>query len=92
MIKNFSCFKVSEKNEGQPDYRLTAKIGEAYVDIGAGWIKEGAKGKYISFSLGKPYNDKPGYQITTEASVAEGMEKLHEVAAAENINIDDIPF
>lgn len=64
-MKNFSCFKVTEKkNEKEPDYRLTMKVGEEFVDIGAGWIKESAKGtKYISFALSKPFKDRKGYHF-----------------------------
>lgn len=67
-MKNFSCFKVGEKkSEKEPDYRLTAKIGEEFVEIGAGWIKESSKGtKYISFSLSKPYKDKKGWKLVEE--------------------------
>ena len=67
MIKSFSCFKVNEKeNDNQPDYRLSAKIGEDYVDIGAGWIKESKNGKYISFKLRDVYREKDGYVIIPE--------------------------
>ncbi len=70
MIKNFACFKTLEKKEGQPDYRLTANIGTKdepkYVDVGAGWIKEGNKGKFISFTLSKPYGDRPGFTMVQE--------------------------
>lgn len=64
-MTNFSCFKVTEKkNEKEPDYRLTAKVGDEFIEIGAGWIKESAKGtKYISFSLSKPYKDRKGWKL-----------------------------
>lgn len=65
MIQQFSIFKNTNKKEGskEPDYNLSAKIGEEFVDIGAAWIKEGAKGKYFSIALKKPYKDKKGYYI-----------------------------
>lgn len=57
MIKNFSIFKNDKKQEHHPDYKLSAKITKGnvdeYKDIGAGYIKDGAKGKYISVSLSK---------------------------------------
>lgn len=70
-MKNFSCFKVTEKkNEKEPDYRLTAKVGDEFIEIGAGWIKESAKGtKYISFSLVKPYQGKKGWELTEEKEI-----------------------
>lgn len=88
MIKNFNCYKNDEKKEGQPDYRLTAKVGENWVDIGAGWIKEGKNGKYISFALKKPYNEKPGFNLVEE----KGEEVKKVEYPEENINLDDIPF
>ena len=77
-IKNFNCFKVTEKkNDKQPDYRLSAKIGEEYVEIGAGWVKENPKGKYISFKLADQFQDKKGYSLIEEVNVApEGVQPL----------------
>jgi len=65
MINQFAIFKVGEKkSDKQPDYRLSAKVGEEYVEIGAGWIKEGKGGsKFISCQLSKPYKDKKGYGL-----------------------------
>jgi len=69
--KNFSCFKVTEKkNDKSPDYRLSTKVGDEYVEIGAGWVKETEKGKYISFALSKPFNDRKGWALVEEANVA----------------------
>lgn len=67
MIKTFAIFKVTEKkNENQPDYRLSAKIGEKYVDIGAGWVKDGKAGKFISVKLSDAYKDRSGFVIMEE--------------------------
>lgn len=79
-IKNFSCFKVTEKkNEKAPDYRLSAKVGDEYVEIGAGWVKTTEKGKYISFALSKPFNGNAGFVISEEVnSVPEGVQPLPE--------------
>lgn len=68
-IKNFACFK-NEKEAGskQPDYRLSArgeKDGE-YINIGAGWVKEGKSGKFISFTLSEPYQEKHGFSIIVD--------------------------
>lgn len=68
-IQNFMCFKNTDKVEGskEPDYRLSARIGEVgndkFVDIGAGWIKDGKNGKFISFTLREPYQEKDGFVI-----------------------------
>lgn len=69
MIKNFSIFKVDKKNkDNDPDYRISAKIGDEYKEIGAGWIKDGSKSKYISCQLSKPYKDRKGFQIVFETT------------------------
>lgn len=67
-MKNFNCFKVIEKkNAKEPDYKLSAKVGDEFVEIGAGWIKDTATGtKYISFSLAEPYQGKKGWQLIEE--------------------------
>lgn len=65
-MKNFFCFKVEDKKDGQPDYQLSAKIGGAFVSIGGGWIKEGKKGKFISFQLSKEFQGKPGWKLVED--------------------------
>lgn len=99
MIKNISIFKVTEKkNETSPDYRVTAKVGEAYVDCGAGWIKESKNGKYISIKFKDEYGDKCGFAL-----VEESMSKLPESKQTTSagtpvpfpndvINVDEIGF
>lgn len=68
MIKNFSLFKNEKKQDNHPDYKLSAKVGDKYVEIGAGFIKEGKAGKFISISLSKPYKDRKGYIIVEEST------------------------
>lgn len=67
MIKHFTLFKVKEKkNDKEPDYRISAKVDGEFVEVGAGWVKDGANGKYVSCSLAKPYKDRVGYIIVKE--------------------------
>lgn len=67
MIKNFSLFKNNnKKKDNDPDYRISAKIGETFTDIGACWIKDGNKGKYVSCQLSKPYKEKIGFVVVEE--------------------------
>lgn len=64
MIKNIAIFKNSDKtSDKQPDYRLNAKVGEKYVEVGAGWIKDGAKGKFISVKFSEPYGERSGWEL-----------------------------
>lgn len=63
-MNNFSIFKAKEKkNETSPDYNLSAKIGEEYVNIGACWIKDGKAGKFMSCKLSEPYMARAGFDI-----------------------------
>lgn len=88
MITNFNCYKNEDKKEGQPDYKLSAKIGEKWEEIGAGWVKDGKAGKYISFSLRKPYNDRSGLQIVPVPTANEVYDSVSKDAP----NPDEISF
>lgn len=69
MIKNFTIFKVKDHDgdEKKPTHSISMKPGEGeFVYCGKCWTKEGKSGKYLSCSLDKPYNDKPGYTIEVE--------------------------
>lgn len=56
-MDNFLIFKNKFKKEGtkQPDYKVMTRVDGKFVDWGAGWIKDGKTGKYISCSKSKPY-------------------------------------
>lgn len=66
-IKSFAIFKNSHKEkDGQPDYKISAKIGEEFVEIGGAWIKEGKNGKFFSCKLSAPYKERKGYKLVEE--------------------------
>lgn len=66
-MKNFSIFKIKEKkNEKAPDYSISLKVGEHYVNVGACWIKDGKSGKYMSCKLSDAYGDSSGFVISQE--------------------------
>ena len=97
-IKNFAIFKVAnKKNEKSPDYTLSAKVGEEYVDIGAGWVKDGAKGKFISCVLSNPYVDhvkqtnRKGFHLMAdnETSIAKSYTPDK---ADPGVTLDDVVF
>lgn len=47
-----SLFPTKEKkNANSPDFKISAKVGTEFVDAGAGWRKQGAKGIYLSLSV-----------------------------------------
>src|ERR1700759_2565204 len=68
-ITSFACFKNNNKEkDSHPDYRLSIKQGEKYVEIGSGWLKESKNGgKFISFQLKKQYGSFPGFKIVEDA-------------------------
>ena len=71
MTQNFSIFKVQKDptNTKLPDYRMSLKIGEEFVECGACWIKESKNGKYMSCKLSEPYLDKrKGFEIVEKKS------------------------
>lgn len=85
-IKNFSIFKNNKKEKDtHPDYVISAKVQkdnvDEYKEIGAGYIKDGAKGKFISVALSKPreYMGKKfsGYVIVDEERYLK-MEQVYE--------------
>lgn len=62
-MKNFSIFKAKEKkSEKAPDYNISLKVGDHYVNVGACWLKEGKAGKYFSCKLSDGYTSKDGKQ------------------------------
>ena len=80
-IKMFNIFKNTKKTkEGQPDYRMNVKIGDNYVECGAGWIKDSKNGKYISCKLNDVYVDH------TKGTATQGF-----VLVQENSNGNDMP-
>lgn len=98
MNKNFSIFKNTHKKEGstQPDYKISMKVGEEYVEIGAGWIKDGKSGKYISCKLSDSYADhtkgvaRKGFQLVMEGQTETVKEYAPMVEPEESES--EIPF
>jgi len=103
MIKHFSCFKVDKKEkESQPDYRLSAKVGDKFVEVGGGWIKQGEHTKYISFKLSDAYKEKSGFVIMEEKGTVPQTKEEEIIIAGSKLNVwpekeedidpDKIPF
>ncbi len=49
--------------DNQPDYKGKIKVGEQEYDI-AGWLKDGANGKFLSLKISEPFQPSP--QNTSE--------------------------
>ena len=74
-------YKVSGDNK--PDYTVSMKDGEKYVNVGGGWIKESKGGKFISVKLD---DEKVLEQLGTV------LIKKDEVVEVSEKELDDIPF
>ena len=96
-MKNLMIFKVEEKKtDNAPDYRVVVSVDDQLQECGAGWIKDGAKGKFISVKLaddreweyeGKTHS-RSGYHLTKDT---EGENKPSEPKSDESpISADDI--
>ncbi len=69
IITQFTIQKVQKKEgeEKRPDRRITAKVGEDWVDVAAGWVKKDKNNNdYISAQMTKPFKDKKGFVIIAQ--------------------------
>jgi uncharacterized protein (DUF736 family) len=86
MIKNLLIFKNTYKKEGtkEPDYKvmIVEKEGENAVEVGAGWINEGKKGKFISCRLNDAY-------LSPDKKIAK---KGFHLVEDENVIVPENPF
>jgi len=58
-LTNFQIFKNTKKEkENQKDFRITAKIGDKYEEVGACWWKQDSKGNYYQSCSLKKQEDK----------------------------------
>lgn len=58
-----TLFPNNKKADNHPDYKGKIKVGEVEYDI-AGWLKDGANGKFLSLKISEPFQPAP--QSTTE--------------------------
>lgn len=57
-IKFFNLQKNNKKSDTQPDYRISFKTEDSFVEAGACWIKKDSKGgSYLSCKLGDKWVD-----------------------------------
>jgi uncharacterized protein (DUF736 family) len=76
-IKSFVIFKNNNKEkETHPDYRISIKIGEEYVDGGGVWLKEGKNGKFFSCKLNDAKNGRKGFSIKVEEDVPDNASQI----------------
>ena len=86
---------TDKKSENQPDYRLVASEGDNLITVGAGWVKEGKQGKFVSMKLqdAREYEYEgvkktaPGFKV-----VKEEAETPKEAQVEMDIDTENIPF
>lgn len=99
-MKNFSIFRNTNKKEGStaPDYKMSVKVGEEYVECGACWLKEGKSGKYFSCKLSDHYLDrekniaKKGFELTFEEELTPDTLTSPSEDYPKGLDTNSIPF
>lgn len=101
-IKDFVIFKNNyKKSEKAPDYILKTKIGESFVEVGAGWKKivkgkVDEKGNPVTYISCRFKEDKPKTDLSPDDIKAIQDARNRELAqkqVVEDANTDfDIPF
>ena len=95
-MQNFSIFKVTKdpNNTKLPDYRISIKVNDEFVDAGACWIKDSKSGKYMSCKLNDPYLDKrKGFEIVEKVNKKEQpLKNTPEQVEIIDSTEDKIPF
>lgn len=88
-IKNFSIFKSKPSdNEKLPTHRLSAKVGDNYVDIGACWTKTSSKGdKFLSAKLADVYVDHTDNTKSRKGIVLVYEDDLKELAKLAGVEL-----
>ena len=91
MNKQFTIFKATDKkNEKSPDYNISIKVGEKWINIGGAWIRESNGKKFFSCKLSDAYGERNGFHITEDKKEEQ---KVHgTVVYPETISADSIPF
>lgn len=85
-IKFFNLSKNTQKKEGstQPDYRISFKVGDTYVEGGGAWKKTDKNGAtYLSCKLGDEYKDhtdetksRRGWHLEDDKKVVEEADEM----------------
>lgn len=87
---NFSIFKNKfKKSENQPDYKMSAKQDDKFIEIGACWIKQSKDGtQYLSCKL----SENPAPTLTEDQKKAIQIARDNEILAQKKreINADEV--
>lgn len=107
-IKTISLFINTDKRtkpkpqgveDKRPDYIVSAKIGEAFEEIGAGWKKttkpsekfpEGRQ--YLSVSFKNEIDVSESTVTSEQVQKINALKETHNKNISDDITVDDIPF
>lgn len=71
MIKFFDLHKNKKEKDNQPDYKISFKTNDTFVEGGACWKKQDKNGNtYLSCKLGDAYKERKGYNIAEDSSTS----------------------
>lgn len=66
-IKFFNLQKNNKKSDNQPDYRISFKTKDTFIEGGACWIKKDKSGNtFLSCKLSDLYTDQSGVKASRE--------------------------
>lgn len=81
-----------EGNDKAPDYRISGRDEDDFVEVGACWKKVDKNGNsYLSCKLRDEYKDKPGYEIVKEGgeSVVDEIKREKASRKPQDAQIDE---
>lgn len=79
-------FKNDKQNDKQPDYKGQVNVAGKQLDV-ACWLKDGAKGRYMSVKFSEPYKkDEP-----VDENIGRETTKSHYTPSTYGED-DDVPF
>lgn len=94
IIKNIVIQKAKKDNDKSPDRKITAKVGDEWVQVASGWIKKDKNGNdYVSCAMSKAWvnasdnsKSRKGFVIVTEEDLKALFEKAGEDYPADEQN------
>ena len=61
---------TKKENDNQPDYRISFKVGDVFVQGGGAWKKTDKNGgMYLSCKLGNSYKENRGWHIEADTTI-----------------------
>lgn len=75
MSKEFLMFPNNKKSEKEPDFKLSLKVGDSFVELGGAWKRVSSKGTpFLSVRLSNPYKERKGYHLEVDKDELDSIE------------------